>query len=52
LPSWKIPGEITAIPEVLRLVPLQGSIVPIDAMGTQKAIAKQIVDGGETMCWH
>ncbi len=46
LPSWKIPGEITAIPEVLRLVPLQGSIVTIDAMGTQKAIAKQIVDGG------
>jgi predicted transposase YbfD/YdcC len=38
-------NEITAIPEVLRLVDLTGAIVTIDAMGTQKAIAKQIVDG-------
>jgi predicted transposase YbfD/YdcC len=37
-------NEITAIPEVLKLVDLQGAIVTIDAMGTQKGIAAQIVD--------
>jgi predicted transposase YbfD/YdcC len=37
-------NEITAIPELLRLVDLQGTIITIDAMGTQKAIAEQIVD--------
>lgn len=39
-------NEITAIPELLRLVDLNGAIITIDAMGTQKAIAKAIVDGG------
>jgi predicted transposase YbfD/YdcC len=38
-------NEITAIPELLRLVDIQGTIITIDAMGTQKAIAAQIVDG-------
>lgn len=38
-------NEITAIPELLRLVDIKGAIITIDAMGTQKAIAKQIVDG-------
>ena len=37
-------NEITAIPELLRLVDIQGSIITIDAMGTQKVIAAQIVD--------
>lgn len=37
-------NEITAIPELLRLMDIQGAIVTIDAMGTQKAIAEQIVD--------
>jgi predicted transposase YbfD/YdcC len=37
-------NEITAIPEVLRLVDIRGTIITIDAMGTQKAIAKQIKD--------
>ncbi len=37
-------NEITAIPELLRLVDIQGAIITIDAMGTQKAIAAQIVD--------
>ena len=37
-------NEITAIPEVLKLVDLKGAIITIDAMGTQKAIAKQIVE--------
>ena len=39
-------NEITAIPELLRLVDIQGAIVTIDAMGTQKAIAAQIIEGG------
>jgi len=37
-------NEITAIPELLRLVDIRGAIITIDAMGTQTAIAKQIVD--------
>jgi predicted transposase YbfD/YdcC len=37
-------NEITAIPELLRLVDIKGAIITIDAMGTQKAIAEQIVD--------
>lgn len=39
-------NEITAIPEVLRLVDIKGAIITIDALGTQKAIAKQVIDGG------
>jgi len=39
-------NEITAIPELLRLVDIKGAIITIDAMGTQKAIAGQIIDGG------
>ena len=39
-------NEITAIPEVLRLVDTKGAIITIDAMGTQKAIAEQIIEGG------
>jgi predicted transposase YbfD/YdcC len=39
-------NEITAIPELLRLVDTKGAIITIDAMGTQKAIAEQIVEGG------
>src|SRR3974377_884117 len=38
-------NEITAIPELLRLVDIQGAILTIDAMGTQKAIAAQIIEG-------
>jgi predicted transposase YbfD/YdcC len=37
-------NEITAIPELLRLVNIKGAIVTIDAMGTQRAIAAQIVE--------
>jgi predicted transposase YbfD/YdcC len=39
-------NEITAIPELLRLVDINGAIITIDAMGTQKAIAEQVVDSG------
>jgi predicted transposase YbfD/YdcC len=38
-------NEITAIPELLKLVHIEGAIITIDAMGTQTAIAQQIVDG-------
>jgi predicted transposase YbfD/YdcC len=37
-------NEITAIPELLRLVDIKGTIITIDALGTQKTIAAQIVD--------
>lgn len=39
-------NEITAIPKLLDLLDLKGHIVTIDAMGTQKAIAKQIIEKG------
>jgi len=38
-------NEITAIPELLRLVDIAGALITIDAMGTQKAIAEQILAG-------
>lgn len=38
-------NEITAIPELLRLVDIKGAIITSDAMGTQKAIAAQIIEG-------
>ena len=38
-------NEITAIPELLKLIDIKGAIITIDAMGTQTAIARQIIDG-------
>lgn len=35
-------NEITAIPELLKLLDLSGSIVTVDALGTQKEIAEEI----------
>lgn len=35
-------NEITAIPELLEQLNLKGTIIPIDAMGTQTAIAQKI----------
>lgn len=37
-------NEITAIPELLKVLELENSIVTIDAMGTQKKIANAIVE--------
>jgi predicted transposase YbfD/YdcC len=37
-------NEITAIPELLKLLEIKGCIVTIDAMGCQKEIAHQIAD--------
>jgi predicted transposase YbfD/YdcC len=39
-------NEITAIPKLLELLDITGCTVTIDAMGTQKDIAKKITDGG------
>jgi len=39
-------NEITAIPELLRALAIEGCVVTIDAMGTQREIAKQIIDQG------
>jgi predicted transposase YbfD/YdcC len=39
-------NEITAIPPLLALLDLHGALVTVDAMGCQKAIAQQIVEGG------
>jgi len=38
-------NEITAIPELLKKIDVQGGVVTIDAMGTQKAIAQEIIRG-------
>jgi predicted transposase YbfD/YdcC len=49
LGQWKTDrksNEITAIPELLRLLDVKGCIVTIDAMGCQKKIAKQITRQG------
>jgi predicted transposase YbfD/YdcC len=39
-------NEITAIPEVLRALAVQGCVVTIDAMGCQRSIAQQVLDQG------
>jgi len=39
-------NEITAIPELLKVLALEGCIVTIDAMGCQTEIAAQIIDQG------
>jgi predicted transposase YbfD/YdcC len=37
-------NEITAIPQLLEMLDIKGSIVTIDAMGTQTAIAEKIIE--------
>lgn len=37
-------NEITAIPKLLRVLELSGTVVTIDAIGCQRSIAQQIVD--------
>ena len=39
-------NEITAIPELLKLLDLHGALVTIDAMGCQKQIAAEVVAAG------
>ena len=45
-------NEITAIPELLKLLVLEGCIVTIDAMGTQRAIAAQIIEQKGDYAWR
>lgn len=47
LGQWKVAdksNEITAVPELLRVLELSGCIVTVDAMGCQKKIAKEIIE--------
>jgi predicted transposase YbfD/YdcC len=39
-------NEITAIPFILEMLALEGTVVTIDAMGCQTDIAQQIIEGG------
>lgn len=39
-------NEITAIPELLKLIDIKNAVITIDAMGCQRAIAKQIDEQG------
>lgn len=39
-------NEITAVPELLQVLELEGCIVTIDAMGCQRKIAEKIIDCG------
>ena len=39
-------NEITAIPQLLDMIDIEGATITIDAMGCQTAIAKKIVDKG------
>jgi len=39
-------NEITAIPELLKLLVVEGALITVDAIGTQTDIAEQIVDQG------
>jgi predicted transposase YbfD/YdcC len=39
-------NEITTIPELLNLLDIQGAIITLDAMGTQREIAAQIIAQG------
>jgi len=39
-------NEITAVPQLLDMLDLKGTIVTLDAMGCQKAIAKKVIEGG------
>ena len=44
-------NEITAIPKLLDTLDLKGKIVTTDALGSQKTIAKQILDAGADYCF-
>lgn len=39
-------NEITAMPEVLKMLDIKGATITVDAMGTQTQIAEQIIKGG------
>ena len=45
-------NEITALPELFRLLEVSGCIVSIDAMGCQKEIARTILQRGADSRWQ
>lgn len=45
-------NEITAIPELLNLLMIEGSIITIDAAGCQKNIAELIIKKKQIMYWR
>jgi len=45
-------NEITAIPELLDSLNLKGSIITLDAMGCQRAIAEKIIAQERITSWH
>ena len=45
-------NEITAIPALLTMLDIKGCLISIDAMGCQKEIAEQIIDGGGDVTVH
>ena len=46
IPMERKDCEITAIPKLLSLLAIKGSVVTIDAIGTQTGIMRQIIDQG------
>jgi len=46
IPMERKDCEITAIPELLSLLAIEGSVVTIDAIGTQTGIMRQIIEQG------
>ena len=44
IPTSEKSNEITAIPEILRLINCKGNVISIDAMGCQREICKEIMD--------
>ena len=44
-------NDIIAVPKLLAMLRLKGTIVTADALNCQRAIARQIVDQGATMPW-
>ncbi|MBE0545847.1 MAG: ISAs1 family transposase [Verrucomicrobia bacterium] len=45
-------NEITAVPQLLRVLELAGCIVTLDAMGCQKKIAREIIEAERITCWR
>jgi predicted transposase YbfD/YdcC len=43
-------NEITAIPELIKTLSLQGAVVTIDAMGCQKKITRTIIGRKGGLC--
>lgn len=44
-------NEITAVPALLKLLSLKGTIVTADALNCQRVTAQQIVDQGGDWAW-